>query len=111
MSLRGAQRRSKPPAPRGAIGLLRFTRNDIERLMRPQCRGFEPYLPGRSIDSVRRERGLARLYKLASNENALGPSPLALRALARVGKNYLRYPDGASTALREALARKYAVSP
>ena len=90
---------------------LKSKDNWVETLIRPQCRGFEPYLPGRSIDSVRRERGLVRLYKLASNENALGPSPLALRALERVGKTYLRYPDGPSTVLREALARKYAVSP
>jgi len=84
--------------------------NWVEPLVRPQCRGFEPYLPGRSLESVRRERGLPRLYKLASNENARGPSPLALRALAAVGKAYLRYPDGASTVLREVLAKKYRLS-
>ena len=72
----------------------------VDALIRPQCKSFEPYLPGRSIDSVRRERKLAKLYKLASNENALGPSPLALKAVAKVGKSMLRYPDGASTSLR-----------
>jgi histidinol-phosphate aminotransferase len=82
----------------------------VDALVRPQCRGFEPYLPGRSIESVRRERGLKQLYKLASNENALGPSRLALQAVIKLGKSILRYPDGASTALREALARKNNVS-
>jgi histidinol-phosphate aminotransferase len=77
----------------------------VDTLIRPQCRGFEPYLPGRSIESVRRERGLKRLFKLASNENALGPSRLALKAVAKVGQSILRYPDGASTALRIALAK------
>src|SRR5882672_11048642 len=86
---------------------LTTSRNWVETLIRPQCKGFEPYLPGRSIESVRRERGLAKLYKLASNENALGPSPLAVKAVAKVGKSVLRYPDGASTALRAALAKKH----
>src|SRR5436190_19068310 len=81
----------------------------VETLIRPQCRGFEPYLPGRSIESVRRERGLPRLYKLASNENALGPSRLAVKALAKLGKSILRYPDGASTALRQTLAKKHGI--
>ncbi len=82
----------------------------VDSLIRPQCRGFEPYLPGRSIESVRRERGLKQLYKLASNENALGPSPRALKAVATLGKSILRYPDGASTALRQALAKKNGVA-
>ncbi|OGR90281.1 MAG: histidinol-phosphate transaminase [Elusimicrobia bacterium RIFCSPLOWO2_01_FULL_59_12] len=82
----------------------------MDALIRPQCRGFEPYLPGRSLESVRRERGLKRLYKLASNENALGPSPRALKAVAQAGKSMLRYPDGASTALRQALAKKHGLS-
>ena len=79
----------------------------MDSLIRPQIRAFEPYLPGRSIESVRRERGLKQLYKLASNENALGPSPLAVKAVAKVGKSVLRYPDGASTSLRLALAKKH----
>ena len=84
--------------------------NWVESLIRPQCKGFEPYLPGRSIESVRRERGLSRLYKLASNENALGPSRLAVQALAKLGSSILRYPDGASAALRRALAKKAGVA-
>ncbi len=84
--------------------------NWVDSLIRPQCKSFEPYLPGRSIESVRRERGLKHLYKLASNENALGPSPKALKAVAQVGKSILRYPDGASSALRQALAKKHRLS-
>ncbi len=48
---------------------------NINDLIRPQVRRFEPYLPGRSIESVKRERKLLRIIKLASNANALGPSP------------------------------------
>lgn len=84
--------------------------NWVDSLIRPQCKKFEPYLPGRSVESVRRELGLARLYKLASNENALGPSSRAMNAVAKVGKAVLRYPDGASTSLRQALAKKHGLS-
>lgn len=83
----------------------------VDALTRPQVGRFEPYLPGRSLESVRRERGLKRLVKLASNENPLGPSARALRSIAQAGKTFFRYPDGASTALREALAKKSSVSP
>ena len=83
--------------------------NDWKKLIRPQVAGFEPYVPGRSMESVRRERGLKRIIKLASNENALGPSAKALRALQATAKNVFRYPDGASSALRLALAHFYKV--
>src|SRR6266404_4518072 len=77
-----------------------------EALIRPQVRGFQPYLPGRSIESVKRERKLSRIIKLASNENPLGPSPLALAAMRKTAQNLFLYPDGASVSLRAALAKK-----
>lgn len=79
-------------------------------LERPQIKSFVPYLPGKSLESVRRERGLKTIIKLASNENGLGPSPKALQAMARVGKNAFRYPDGPSTSLRMALAKQAGVA-
>src|ERR1019366_8043069 len=79
-------------------------------MIRPQIRGFEPYLPGRSIDSVKRERKLSRITKLASNENPLGPSPKALAAMQKAGKKLFLYPDGASISLRLALAKKAGVT-
>jgi histidinol-phosphate aminotransferase len=83
--------------------------SNFQRLVRPQVENFEPYLPGRSMESVRRERGLKHIIKLASNENALGPSAKALKALAAASRQYFRYPDGASTSLRIALARQAGV--
>jgi histidinol-phosphate aminotransferase len=83
---------------------------NIDALIRPQIRGFEPYLPGRSLESVRRELGLKKIIKLASNENPLGPSPKALAAMRQVGKKLFLYPDGASVALRTALAKQADVS-
>ncbi len=74
-------------------------------------REVTPYLPGKSIASVKRELGLKRVIKLASNENALGPSPRAMAAYRRAAKEFHYYPEGPSPELREALARYHKVSP
>ncbi len=71
------------------------------------------YEPGRPLEEVARAYGFAdpeAVIKLASNENALGPSPLAIRAMAAAAARMHRYPDGAATALREALAARLGVS-
>jgi histidinol-phosphate aminotransferase len=65
------------------------------------------YRPGKPIEEVRRELGLASVLKLASNENPLGPSPKALKALrAQLGSLH-RYPEGGAPLLRRRLARIY----
>lgn len=81
----------------------------VDQLIRPQVRHFEPYLPGRSIESVQKEIGVKRMIKLASNENPLGPSSKATQALRAIARQLYRYPDGASNRLREALARHWRV--
>ncbi len=53
-----------------------------------------PYSPGKPMDELKRESGVSRIIKLASNENPLGPSPLAVRAVENALKNIHRYPDG-----------------
>lgn len=80
-----------------------------ENPIRPNVRQMEPYLPGKPISEVQRELGLDRVIKLASNENPYGPSPKALEAIAEAAKSLHIYPDGASFALRSALAEKYGV--
>jgi histidinol-phosphate aminotransferase len=52
-----------------------------------------PYRPGKPISETKREFGLDRVIKLASNENPLGPSPLALAAVQKALQNQHRYPD------------------
>lgn len=77
-------------------------------------RGLEnirPYVPGRPIEEVQREYGLTHIIKLASNENPLGPSPRAMRALAEEVPRLHLYPDGDSYDLRHALARHLDVPP
>jgi len=68
-----------------------------------------PYAPGKPIEETQREFGLKKVVKLASNENPLGPSPRALRAAQRAGRELHRYPDGAAFRLKQALAKKLKV--
>lgn len=69
------------------------------------------YEPGRPIEEVAREHGLnpRHIIKLASNENALGPSPKAVAAMRRALKTAHLYPDGGAFYLRHALAKKLGV--
>jgi histidinol-phosphate aminotransferase len=66
-----------------------------------------PYVPGKPIDELERELGIPRAIKLASNENPLGPSPMALTVLAETAAILHRYPDGGANRLRAALADRY----
>ncbi|CAE6807880.1 Histidinol-phosphate aminotransferase [Paraburkholderia nemoris] len=76
-------------------------------------RALPLYVPGRSEQSVAREYGLARIIKLASNENPLGCSPHVAQALAEQfsGANtaLARYPDSDAFDLRNALAHYHGV--
>jgi len=69
-----------------------------------------PYVPGKPIEEVERELGLSGVAKLASNENALGPSPLALAAAREAAGRANLYPDGSAFLLRHALARSLGVT-
>lgn len=81
--------------------------------VRPQrgLASIRPYVPGKPIEEVQREYGLTDVVKLASNENPLGPSPKAMRALAEEVHRIHLYPDGDSYDLRHALARHLDVRP
>jgi histidinol-phosphate aminotransferase len=73
-------------------------------------RSLIPYEPGKPIEEVEREYGIEDSIKLASNENPLGPSPKALKALSeRIGQLHL-YPDGDCFYLKRALAAKLGVA-
>ncbi len=82
----------------------------MSALQRPQPRpgvlAIDPYVPGKSTAP-----GAARVFKLSSNETPLGPSPKALAAYHAVGEHLQDYPDGASTALREAIGRAFGLDP
>jgi histidinol-phosphate aminotransferase len=77
----------------------------------PDIASLSPYVPGKPIEELQRELGLARVIKLASNENPMGPSPKALAALSEGTATLHRYPDGGAFRLREALADRWKVTP
>lgn len=73
-------------------------------LTRPCVETLTPYVPGKPIDEVRRELGLADIIKLASNENPLGPSPAAIEAIRAAACDIRLYPDNDCFELRRALS-------
>ena len=75
----------------------------------PAIAAIDPYVPGRLAEDVEREFGIVPATKLASNENALGPSPSALATMQNMKDSLNRYPDGTGNALRKALAQQYKV--
>ncbi|HXE15367.1 MAG TPA: histidinol-phosphate transaminase [Bryobacteraceae bacterium] len=77
-------------------------------LVPPYIEALKPYVPGRNSEEVRRQFGLEHVVKLASNENPLGPSPLALEAIHAAAGSVHLYPQS-GLRLREALAKRYGV--
>ena len=75
----------------------------------PGVRGLVPYEPGKPIEELERELGVTNAIKLASNENAYGPSPKALAAMSQALTQVARYPDGGAFALKRALAEQLGV--
>mgnify|MGYP001350159558 FL=1 len=73
---------------------------------RKEIEGLKPYKPGKPIEDVKREYGLDRVVKLASNENPLGCSEKVKEKLRNSLDNLAIYPDGNATALKEALSEK-----
>ncbi len=71
----------------------------------------KPYIPGKPIEEVARELGLDpdSIDKLASNENPLGPSPLALQAIQRAINEVNFYPDDSNYFLKQKLSEKFGV--
>jgi histidinol-phosphate aminotransferase len=76
-----------------------------------RIRTLAPYKPGRPIEEVERELGIRGSVKVASNENPLGPSPLALEAVRGVLGDLHRYPDGGAVVLARKLAARLGVDP
>ncbi|GLV13838.1 histidinol-phosphate aminotransferase [Alicyclobacillus hesperidum] len=79
--------------------------------VRQNLKDIEPYKPGLSDEQLRKELGNRPLVKLNSNENTLGPSPLALRAMERELPRLHLYPDGGSDLVKVAVAKHHHVQP
>jgi histidinol-phosphate aminotransferase len=83
----------------------------LTELASPYLHGLVPYTPGKPIEEVERELGITGVVKLASNENPLGPSPLALRALWEALPESHRYPDSGGYYLKARLAARLKLTP
>ncbi|MFL5964194.1 MAG: histidinol-phosphate transaminase [Gaiellaceae bacterium] len=81
-----------------------------DSFFRPSVSGLTPYQPGKPVEDVQRELGLARVIKLASNEGPFGPFPAAQEAIARATAELNRYPDGGVYRLHLALAERHGVA-
>jgi len=66
-----------------------------------------PYQPGKPVEELERELGISNSIKLASNENPLGPSSLALDAIEKALPSINYYPDGGGFTLSTKLAEKH----
>lgn len=80
-------------------------------MMKEQLRKLKPYQPGKQVDEVRREYGLDKIEKLASNENPFGSSPRAKQAIEKELSELMIYPDGHATDLREKVSRFLGIAP
>lgn len=76
----------------------------------PHIQELRPYVPGKPVEETQREFGLDRVIKLASNENPLGMSPLAAKALDQLDPlEVARYPDASAYHLKRQLSEIYSV--
>ena len=79
-------------------------------LVPPQIAALQPYQTAKTADEIRKLYNLEKVIKLASNENPLGPSPQALKAIAASLDGLSVYPTG-GLKLRQILARQFDVKP
>lgn len=76
----------------------------MKELIRKSVLGINPYIPGKPIEETKRQLGLGKVIKLASNENPLGPSPKAIKAMKRCLVGVNRYPDSQGFYLKKRLS-------
>jgi histidinol-phosphate aminotransferase len=77
--------------------------------IRPNVLGMKPYPPGKPISEVKRELGLEKVVKLASNENPFGPSPKAVAAMQEAAWQLHQYPDGNAFEMKQAISHRFGV--
>ncbi|WP_416826735.1 histidinol-phosphate transaminase [Ectobacillus polymachus] len=78
--------------------------------VKEQLLGLKAYSPGKTIDEVKREYGLSKIIKLASNENPFGSSPKVMEAIQSLQDKFALYPDGSAYELRHKIANHLGVN-
>lgn len=76
----------------------------------PEIESLIPYKPGKPIEETKRELGLDKVIKLASNENPIGVSPKVVEAIQLASHDLARYPDPTCFRLRQRLAQDWKLS-
>src|SRR5579862_1569588 len=94
------------PAFAGDDSELRMIMSATRPKPRPGLLDIAPYVPGKSSAP-----GVAKIFKLSSNETPLGPSPKAIAAYKAAADHLEDYPDGAASELREAIGRAFGLDP
>jgi histidinol-phosphate aminotransferase len=85
---------------------------DLERLAKPFLKDLVPYKPGKPIEQLQREKGIAVTpAKLASNENPYPPHAKVREALVKAIDEVNRYPESGAPDLTRKLAGYLSVSP
>lgn len=70
----------------------------------PHLSGLSVYIPGQDGEQIKRDRGLKRVLRMASNENPFGASPRVFAAMMWAMREPHWYPNESAVALRKALA-------
>ncbi|MGN1028989.1 MAG: hypothetical protein ACI4P7_02740 [Bacilli bacterium] len=78
----------------------------MECKVREEVKSLEKYVAGKPIDEVKREYGIDKVVKLASNENPLGTSEKVKEAVGNLVNEMNMYPDASSFDFKEALSKK-----
>ncbi|MFP4466286.1 MAG: histidinol-phosphate transaminase [Candidatus Goldiibacteriota bacterium] len=78
---------------------------DINKAVKESIKNITPYVPGKPVEEVKRELKLKDVVKLASNENPLGPSKKAVKAMQKAAENINYYPESSAYYLRKELAK------
>lgn len=81
--------------------------DQIQTLVPDYVRNLNVYQAGKPIDELTREKGLIKVSKLASNENPLGPSPFAIKAMTNALWDIHRYPDMNAFLVKSSLSKLY----
>ena len=68
------------------------------------------YIPGKTIEEIKKEYSLKEVYKLASNENLYGPDPGVLKEICKSLNDIKYYPDGECRQIRQKISEKYNIS-
>ncbi|MDO6562769.1 histidinol-phosphate transaminase [Amphritea sp. 1_MG-2023] len=84
---------------------------DYYQLATPGVQGLHPYQPGKPVEELERELGISDSIKLASNENPLGPSQVAIKAVQAALSESARYPDASGFKLKKVLSEHYGYAP